>query len=208
MLGHHHVADHHKAVGNASFFEDLKKEIATGDGTEPRVTLVATDGDEVKILGTIITMQASGHEASLRPASNSEFSGRKFFLLVVSFPKSIAHPFAKSAKGWGTPAYTPCRRWATRQKVGHPPAKVPICAEFYDNSGLVAAAQYQGSDVYYNPYYRKSKYFTQGLILHEAIHNLNKTDDDLKKLLGLPLGRAITYDISDKLQEVGCAGTN
>ena len=114
MLGHHDVTDHHKPVGNASFFEDSKKHIAAGGRTKPWITLIATDGDEVKILGSIITMQAGGHETSLRPASNSEFSGRKFFLLVVSFPKSIAHPFAKSAKGWGTPAYTPCRRWATR----------------------------------------------------------------------------------------------
>jgi len=68
-FGHHHVA--HKLVGNASFLQNFEQEMAAGGSTEPWVTLIATDGDEVKILSTLVAMQAPGARNQRTPASHS-----------------------------------------------------------------------------------------------------------------------------------------
>jgi hypothetical protein len=86
-------------------------------------------------------------------------------------------------------------------------AKYPVCASFTATSGIVAQAQTPGTDGYYSPYYRTNPAFTQGMILHESLHNLTgKNDKDLKIMLGLPTGGSITSDISFKLRDVGCTG--
>jgi len=77
------------------------------------------------------------------------------------------------------------------------------------DTGVVAESQVQppATDVYINTH--MLNYVTQGMILHESLHNLTKKDDDdLKILLGVPLGGTATDNINGKLEQNGCAGTN
>jgi IPT/TIG domain/Bacterial Ig-like domain (group 2)/Kelch motif/Galactose oxidase, central domain len=78
-------------------------------------------------------------------------------------------------------------------------------------NGFVAVSQIQppATDMYVNTF--NYKLLTQATILHEALHNLTRLNDDqLKMLLGLNgnLGQAATDDISKKLEDNGCAGKN
>ncbi|HTC93459.1 MAG TPA: hypothetical protein VK699_08405 [Terriglobales bacterium] len=74
------------------------------------------------------------------------------------------------------------------------------------NRVIVAESQVQlpATDSYYNRYGKN--YIDPSTILHEALHNLTRLDDDdLRKLLGIKLGGNDTSDIGAKMETVGCA---
>ena len=61
VLGHHHVADNRKVVGDASLFQNLEKKIAMCRSGKPWIALVAIDGDEMKMARTVVAMESAGH---------------------------------------------------------------------------------------------------------------------------------------------------
>jgi len=97
--------------------------------------------------------------------------------------------------------------------------KTPVCTDFQATSAngsknaTIAEAQTQapGTDVYLTTKAKLwRKYLTQGMILHESIHNLTGWGDDkVEVLLGLPPTAsegAATDIISQTLEEHQCAG--
>jgi hypothetical protein len=82
----------------------------------------------------------------------------------------------------------------------------PVSASFRDSGGSTvwALAQLGGHDVYYRPGGPFSTQSVQpGRILHEALHNLGKTDEDIQGAWGLPTGGS-TNNITQSLIQAGC----
>jgi hypothetical protein len=97
----------------------------------------------------------------------------------------------------------------------------PVCSLFVDYKSTLgkrlyvdptkirvatAQAQLPATDVYINTVEKVlNKYFSQSTILHEALHNLTHLDDDdLKVLLGIPVGSSSTNIINEELEKNGC----
>lgn len=61
MLRHHYVTHYHEAIASADFFENRKKQIAMARAAQQRTPLVATGGDEVKIVRAVVTTKTRWH---------------------------------------------------------------------------------------------------------------------------------------------------
>ena len=100
-------------------------------------------------------------------------------------------------------------------------SKYPVCASFirpipYRPSRTTAVSQLTGpgggpgTDVYINSNPDLLRTLTQGVIIHETLHNLTQLyDPDLEDLLGIPRAHCTyTYCITLTLVTGGCAGPN
>ena len=56
---------HNKAVLFAHFFKNFQKQITAFIVVEPRLSLIATAGNEVQIFSAVVTPQTLGHEGRL-----------------------------------------------------------------------------------------------------------------------------------------------
>ena len=72
MLGHDHVSIHHELIALLGFLQDLEKAVATACRTQDRQAMIATAGDEVEVLGAVVSLQPCGHGMSvgLMPGAN------------------------------------------------------------------------------------------------------------------------------------------
>lgn len=56
MLRHNHIAHNHEPELASCLFEKFKEQVAAFTGTQLRLSPVATAGDEVKVVGTVVAM--------------------------------------------------------------------------------------------------------------------------------------------------------
>jgi hypothetical protein len=89
VLRHDDVSQHNKLVLFAHFFENSQKQITPLIGVEPRLSLIATAGDEVQISGAVVTPQTLGHEGRLNPVRSERCDGQS----APGFPKLISVSF-------------------------------------------------------------------------------------------------------------------
>ena len=61
MLGHNHVPGYDETITGPHLFEDFEKEIPPPRRAEKSQAMVAAEGDEMRVAGAVITMQAPGH---------------------------------------------------------------------------------------------------------------------------------------------------
>jgi hypothetical protein len=69
VLRHNDVSQHNKAVLFTYLFKNVQKQITVFIVVEPRLSLIATAGNDVQISGTVVTPQALGHEGRFKPGS-------------------------------------------------------------------------------------------------------------------------------------------
>jgi hypothetical protein len=76
MLRHDDIPQHDKAMLFAHFFENSQKQITPLAAVEPRLSLIATAGDEVQISAAVVSPQTLGHEARLNPVRPERCDGQ------------------------------------------------------------------------------------------------------------------------------------
>ena len=57
-----YVAQHHVVITNADLFKDCQEQISVLRSAKPRLTVITAEGIEVKVVGTVITMETTWHE--------------------------------------------------------------------------------------------------------------------------------------------------
>lgn len=65
MIGHHDVAEYAEAVTDSGPFQGFDEEIAEFSPLQMSQTPITGEGDEVCLLGFVVTLQTEGHEESL-----------------------------------------------------------------------------------------------------------------------------------------------
>src|SRR5271157_4194029 len=61
VLGHDHIADYIEVVASPALFQRDFKQMHRAGARQQRLTLVATEGDEVKVSSFLITLQSARH---------------------------------------------------------------------------------------------------------------------------------------------------
>jgi hypothetical protein len=61
-----HVSENNKAVALPDFFQRFEEQVATIGVAQKRKAAVTTAGDEVQIVGFVVTFEALRHEGILR----------------------------------------------------------------------------------------------------------------------------------------------
>src|SRR5208283_1125193 len=70
VLGHDHIADNHEAVALPSLFQNREQAVAAGGGAKKRQAPGARASDKVQVMGTVSTMQSTGHTKPIVPAAS------------------------------------------------------------------------------------------------------------------------------------------
>jgi len=65
VFRHDHVAEHNKAVALPDFFQKVEQQVATAGSAQQGKSAVTTAGDEVQIVGTVVTFEAARHDGIL-----------------------------------------------------------------------------------------------------------------------------------------------
>jgi hypothetical protein len=76
VLRHDDLSQQNKAVLFADFSGNSQKQITPLIGVEPRLSLIATAGDEVQISGTVVSPQTLEHEGRLNPVRPERCDGQ------------------------------------------------------------------------------------------------------------------------------------
>jgi hypothetical protein len=76
VLRHDDVSQNDKAVLFAQFFENVQKQITPLIAVEPRLSVIATAGDEVQIPCAVVTPQTRGHQGRLNPVRPERCDGQ------------------------------------------------------------------------------------------------------------------------------------
>jgi hypothetical protein len=63
VLRHDDIADNHEMVATANLLQDAEKEVTIALSGQQRLPLVATGGDEMNIVGSVVATRARGHYA-------------------------------------------------------------------------------------------------------------------------------------------------
>jgi hypothetical protein len=71
VFGHDYVSDDGKAIANAHQFEDSQYQVAARGSAQQRLAPVAAPRDEMETSRAVITLQAPGHEETLRTYARS-----------------------------------------------------------------------------------------------------------------------------------------
>src|SRR5208282_3831846 len=118
VLRHDHIADNHEALALPSLLQNREQAVAAGGGVKKRQAPVARASDKVQVMGTVSTMQSTGHTKPIVPAAS--------------------YPPLQKTQGQGTPSFGTGKKnetegWATRhpqfrngnekrdRRMGHPP---------------------------------------------------------------------------------------
>jgi hypothetical protein len=120
MLGHDHVPVDPKPILAARLLQTRKKQIANPGLAEERKTVIGAEGDEMRLSGFLVTLQAEGHDGTLTWVRGAHLCYLR--------------------QRWGTESFTiPFREemWATSQLTVFPSAK-PIVSNSSEMSQTVS----------------------------------------------------------------------
>ena len=67
VLGHEDISVNDKAIPVAGFFQDSREKVTVFGGVQLGLTVVATAGNKMQILGAIIAIQPCGHRVRVTP---------------------------------------------------------------------------------------------------------------------------------------------
>jgi len=61
VLGHDHVSDNYEAVSQPCLLQNPQEQVAPLRGSQLRLAMIATTGNEVEVVSTVPALQALGH---------------------------------------------------------------------------------------------------------------------------------------------------
>ena len=65
VFRYNRVSEHHQTAALPGFLEDLQKEIPTPRRTQPRPPVIAAAGNEMQMLGPVVSLQLGRHSIRL-----------------------------------------------------------------------------------------------------------------------------------------------
>ncbi len=86
VFRHHYIAHEERSAVVTHFFKSLHKEMASPDCAEQRASLVATEGDEMKISVSVMAFEFSRHEEKSLPPFPKTGKGRahSYYYVMVN----------------------------------------------------------------------------------------------------------------------------
>src|SRR5208282_928323 len=65
VVGHRHIADHHKLIALPDLLEDLQEQIAPARACQPGLAMITTTGEKMEIVVAGVAPETGGHIPTL-----------------------------------------------------------------------------------------------------------------------------------------------